>query len=111
MMEAFHETPWPNRLAIVENFQDPRLRTIGLQLIHIERPELLAPKTRRDLDLACAKRVLGHGDDIQWLTIPAALSEIEAMSRGLIGADLQHLKEHESYLRSQHNVALASLEL
>jgi exodeoxyribonuclease-1 len=111
LMNAFHTVPWPKRVPIVEKFQDSRLRKIGRQLIYLERPDLLDEKVRRELDLATANRLLGRGEDISWLTIPAALTEIQAMAQNLSGSDLQHLREHELYLRSRHTHALASLKL
>lgn len=110
LMEAFHTVPWANRVAIVEKFQDPRLRTIGRQLIYLERPDLLDQKVRRELDLATAKRVLGQCEDILWTTIPGALMEINTMSQGLCGPELDHILEHESYLRSRYAQALAYLK-
>ena len=58
-MDAFHEAEWPKRNAIVEEFKDPRLKILGRQLIHLERPDLLDKSVRREEQLAHANRVLG----------------------------------------------------
>ena len=75
-MEAFHEAEWEMRNDLVEKFQDPRLKIIGRQLIHMERPELLDKSISRKHHLAAAKRLLGQGDDIEWLTLPKALEQL-----------------------------------
>jgi exodeoxyribonuclease-1 len=110
LMAAFHEAEWPKRNAIVERFQDPRLRTIGRQLIHFERPELLDKAMRREHHLATTKRLLGQGEDISWLTLPEALEELRAMLPVASGAELSFLREHERYLRQRHREALSNIE-
>jgi exodeoxyribonuclease-1 len=106
LMDAFHEVAWPERHAIVEKFQDPRLKAIGRQLIHLERPDLLDKSSCRKHDLAAAKRLLGHGEDIPWLTLPKALEQLEEMLDGATGPELELLREHEHYLRERHEQAL-----
>ena len=110
LMDAFHEAEWPKRYAIVEKFKDPRLRAIGSQLIHLERPDLLDKAICREYDLATAKRLLGQGKDISWLTLPQALMELEGMLKGASGAELELLREHEQYLRKRHKQALAHVK-
>jgi exodeoxyribonuclease-1 len=107
LMDVFHDAEWPKRIAIVEKFRDPRLRTIGRQLIHLERPDLLDNAIRREHQLAAAKRLLGQSEDTCWLTLPKALEELEGMLQGASGAELQLLREHERYLRERQKEALA----
>jgi exodeoxyribonuclease-1 len=106
LMDAFHEAEWPKRNAIVEKFQDPRLRTIGRQLIHLERPDLLDKTIRREHHLAAANRLLGQGEDISWLTLPEALEQLKEMLATASGAELKLLREHDQYLRERHKQAL-----
>lgn len=110
LMDAFHKAEWPKRNAIVEKFKDPRLRTIGRQLIHIERPDLLDKAICRKHHLAAAKRLLGQGDEISWLTLPKALEELKAMLPVASGAELKFLQEHERYLCERHKEAVAHME-
>jgi len=107
LMDAFHETTWDKRHKIVEKFKDPRLRVIGKQLIHLERPEFLSISARQEHDVAVAKRLLGHGEDVLWLTLPEALKELGEMSANASGAKSKFLKEHEQYLQKRHKQALA----
>ncbi|HXN51411.1 MAG TPA: exonuclease domain-containing protein [Candidatus Acidoferrum sp.] len=106
LMDAFHEAEWPKRKAIVETFQDPRLRTIGRQLIHLERPDLLDKATRREHHMAAANRLLGQGEDISWLTLVEALEQLKGMLATATGAELKLLREHDQYLRERHKQAL-----
>jgi exodeoxyribonuclease-1 len=107
LMDAFHLAEWPMRLAIVEKFTDPRLKTIGIHLIHLERPELLDHVICREHSLAAARRLLGEGEDISWLTLPKALTEMEALLAAASEAELELLQEHDRYLRELHALALA----
>ena len=109
LMAQFHDTEWQKRIAIVESFQDPRLKAIGKQLIYLERPELLDDAARREHDLAAARRLLGQCQDVSWMTLPQALEQIEGLQNDVSGADLQMLQEHERYLRKLHQQALRNI--
>ena len=106
LMTEFHDVPWAQRTEIVERFLDSRLRKIGRHLIHTERPDLLEKHIRRDHDLATAKRLLGHGEEIAWVTLPEALNEIEQLVKSAKGAASIFFQEHEQYLRKRHEQAL-----
>ena len=105
LMDTFHSVPWPDRRAIVEQFKDPRLRTIGRQLIHIERPEFLDEVIQSEHRTFSARRLLGHGEDVTWLTLPKALDEIAKLLAAASGPELELLREHEQYLRALHDEA------
>lgn len=109
LMDAFHDAEWPMRNAIVDKFKDERLRAIGRQLIHFERPELLAKGALREHRLTGAKRLLGVCEEVSWLTLPKALDEIGAMLQDTSGAEVEFLREHEKYLRARHKEALAEM--
>ena len=106
LMGAFHAAEWPRRGAIVDKFQDPRLRRIGRQLIHLERPALLAEGIRHEHVAAGAKRLLGQGEDIAWLTLPKGLEQMEEMLVDATGQELKFLQEHHNFLRERHKQAL-----
>jgi exodeoxyribonuclease-1 len=111
LMDAFHEADWHERCAIVEKFQDRRLRTIGMQLIHLERPDLLDKAIDLEHRLAAARRLLGQGQDISWLTLPDALKELEGMLAATSGGELKLLQEHHKYLRDRHRQAVSDSKL
>jgi exodeoxyribonuclease-1 len=106
LMDAFHEAEWPDRCAIVEEFQDSRLRLIGMQLIHLERPDLIDKARSLAYRRAAAKRLLGHGEDVSWLTLPKAQEQLEEMLAAASGADLKLLREHKQFLRKRSEEAL-----
>jgi exodeoxyribonuclease I len=110
LMDAFHLAEWSERYAIVERFQDSRLRTIGRQLIHLERHDLLDEAVRREYDLAVAQRILGRNSETPWLTLPEAIGELEKMLAAAIGAELVLLREHNQYLRERYERALAHMQ-
>jgi exodeoxyribonuclease I len=110
LMDAFHAADWSMRKAIVGKFGDPRLKTIGIQLIHLEQPDLLDKASCQVHHLAATKRLLGQGEDISWLTLPEALEQLEVMSAAAPGAELKFLREHERYLRERHKEALAHVK-
>jgi len=100
LMEAFHEAEWPDRPAIVEALQDPRLTAIGRQLIYVERPDVLDDAIRQECRIAMSRRLLGIGEDIDWMTLPEALSELETMREGASETELvQFLRDHDLHLR------------
>jgi exodeoxyribonuclease-1 len=110
LMDAFHAADWSKRIPIVGKFRDPRLKTISMQLIHLERPDLLDKAIRMAHRLAATKRLLGQGEDISWLTLPEALEQLEVMSAAAPGAELEFLREHERYLRERHKEALGQVK-
>ena len=106
LMNAFHHADWANRPAIVERFRDPRLRTIGKQLIHLERPDLLDSAVRKQHESAAAKRLLGQCEGVLWLTLPQAMSQLIGMMEKAEGSELAKLKEFDVYFRNLHDRAL-----
>jgi exodeoxyribonuclease-1 len=77
LLERFHALPWDQRWQVVEQFSDSRMKRLGRRLIYLERPDVMDEARRRAHDRAWARRVLGHGDDVPWRTMPQALREID----------------------------------
>jgi exodeoxyribonuclease-1 len=77
LMEKFHQVPWEQRLIIAASFEDPRLKTIALHLIHLERPDLLKKPVCDEHDRTRARRVLGLDGEVPWLTLPEAIESAE----------------------------------
>lgn len=74
----FHQTPWEDRLALVSQFEDKRLRQLARRLVYVERPDTLPESHRRKLDAKLAQRMLGSGDS-EWLCLTDALVEVDEM--------------------------------
>ena len=75
-MDAFHEGEWSERAAIVCEFDDPRFRDLGEQLIYFEAPEVLTTERRQCWEERTARRLLGTGEPCDALTLPQALQEV-----------------------------------
>lgn len=97
-MSQFHETPWDRRIDIVAQFDDSRLRDIGLRLIYVERPEALPEGIRREQASSIADRLLGATTDCPWLTIPNAIIETDAMLVQADDASRLFLQSYRDYL-------------
>lgn len=96
LMNSFHEASWPDRLAIIEQFHDERLRELGYRLVHCERPDLLDDTVRRRHDDRIARYLLGLDNAVGWLTLREA---IEQANNILERSDLLHIREHRDYLQ------------
>jgi exodeoxyribonuclease-1 len=101
LMDAFHQTPWEDRPAIVDRFRDARLKTIGFRLIHGERPDLLSEDLRRHHDRELAARIAAEHNDHPWLTLRQALADLEEMMGSAVAAEVAMLAEHRQFLRDQ----------
>lgn len=100
-MEAFHLARWQDRVAILEEFQDERLRYYGLRLIHERYPEFLPPEARdfyRNHDRARLMDVTGSA---KWNTLAASLGAIEETRKGCTPDQLSMLNEYEAYLQDR----------
>lgn len=98
LMNAFHRAPWADRKAIVDQFNDQRLKTIGYRLIHSEMPEALGDDLRLAHDVELAQRISVEGVDLPWLTIPRALAELEGLIEAALEDERQFLIEHRDFL-------------
>ena len=74
-MDAFHSCDWTARAALVLEFDDPRFRELGEQLIYFEAPDVLTDDRRRYWTKRTAQRLLGTGEPCEALTLPKALQE------------------------------------
>ena len=108
-MKTFHSVAWEDRSVIVEKFADPRLRAIGRNLIHLERPDLLKAETKLSHDKQIAKRVLGQTDFVEWRTIQKALQELEAELPAASKEQADFLMSHQKLLHKKQSSAIATL--
>ena len=109
-MAIFHRGDWTARVAIVLEFDDPRFRELGEQLIYIEAPDVLTDEHRRYWEKRTAQRLLGTGKPCKALTLPKALREANDLlviaegeihdlltgHRNRLEADLAHLQSELS---------------
>jgi exodeoxyribonuclease I len=110
LMQQFHIVPWEERLSIVAAFQDPRLRCLGRQLIHVERPDLLPCFDCSEYDRAIALRITADAAEVPWLTLPKALGEIDTMLADADAEQTAFLQEHRDHLAQYMAKALTVLQ-
>jgi exodeoxyribonuclease-1 len=80
LMETFHEVPWEERPAIVEQMKDERLRYHGRLLIHELHPELLQDDHRHGVDALIWERLLTEeAPKDTWTSLHKALADTEQM--------------------------------
>jgi exodeoxyribonuclease-1 len=75
----FHAAAWKDRPALIDRFQDPRLKKLARRLIYFERPDLLDPDIRGQIDRAIWGRLRGHEPDAPGRSYAATLEEYEAL--------------------------------
>ena len=110
LMAQFHTVPWEDRIAIVERFEDERLRRMGQRLIHCERPDLLPVLKRAEYERRIAERICGIGGETPWLTLAKALQEIEELLEQADLAEIELLREHKAHLFARLRAANEALE-
>lgn len=110
LLRRFHNVPWPDRVDLVCQFTDPRLRRLGLRLIYFEHPELVDEAVRAKADRAMAKRLLGlTGGDQLWLTVPDAMLALEHRSDDAAGIETG-LGDFRRYLFERLSISAAALD-
>jgi len=70
-MAAFHDAPtWSQRYAIANTFQDERLRTLALRLVHAEDSSVIPSAHRLTHDRELAHRISGVDMGAPWRNLP-----------------------------------------
>jgi exodeoxyribonuclease-1 len=101
LMKRFHESAWEDRPALLRSFSDDRYRQLAQRLLACERPDLLeASQADRWADWL-QTRVL-TAEDVPWMTVTKALSEIEDLRTLSSVSAREPLDELEQFLLSRH---------
>jgi len=92
----FHAAPWNDRLALIDRFQDPRLKKLARRLVYFERPDLLDAALRIRMDQAIQDRLNGREPDAPGRTFAGALQEFDVLEAevGSIGPLLAAYRAH-----------------
>lgn len=101
LLTQFHGVPWERRPAIVARMVDPRLRQLGLQLIHAERPDVLDERDRLHLDQLAARRLVSDGEKLPWLTANKAEEAFESLITNAADNEKAFLLEHLALARAR----------
>ena len=108
-MEIFHCSSWEARPGIVSVLEDPRLRELGMRLIHAERPDVLKAGLRNQYQVEIAKRLTGNNETVPWLTLPKAIDQVDDLIAGAMDSEREFLQKHRRYLSERLEVALGYL--
>lgn len=104
-LDSFHLAPWEERLSLMAQFEDKRLRQLASRLIYFERPDLLDANSRQNFDTAIAKRLLAEETTVPWLTLPKAIAELDAMLETADESKQALLKAHREFLLDRLTMA------
>lgn len=97
-MAAFHNAPWSERLAIVQSFEDERLRWFGLRLMYFEARSVLPAPVRSEVEGRLAAQLMGDGTG--GLTCEQALAETDRLLGEMTTSD-DLLTEYRIYLQGR----------
>lgn len=103
-MNAFHQASWPDRLAIVQSFEDERLQWFGLRLLYSEARGVLPATVKAEIERRLANQLAGDGSGC--LTYELALAETDK----LMGEGADHdglLSRYRVYLQDRRVRAAA----
>lgn len=103
-MNAFHEAPWSDRLAIVQSLQDERLLWFGLRLIYFEARSTLPASIRTEVEHRLLNQLMGDGTGC--LTYELALAETDKLI-GEGGDQHGTLTNYRSFLERRRARAMA----
>jgi exodeoxyribonuclease-1 len=100
-LEVFHQSPWKERLTLLEQIDDQRLKRLGRRLIFIERPDVLPEKIRQQMTTAMAKRLIAGDGEGTWRCLQQAIEEADELIALASEEQLVLLKEHRDLLARQ----------
>jgi exodeoxyribonuclease-1 len=103
-MAAFHKASWSDRFAIVQSFEDERLRWFGLRLIYVEARAVLPESARLEIEDRLASQLIGDGTGC--LTYEQALAETGKLLAEVVDAD-GLLAQYRLYLQGRSARAAA----
>ena len=100
-MDQFHGTEWPARAALIEQFEDERLRRLGGRLMHSEAAHCLPEATRQEYDTLIARRLMAEAGTVPWLTLPQAIADTHDLLHSAVGAERELLSDLLHYLNTR----------
>jgi exodeoxyribonuclease I len=105
LLEKFHNIEWEDRVKLINEFQDARLKKLGNQLIYIERPHLLPEKLRQECIQAHKDRILHADTEVPWLTMMAAKEELKNLITDCADIDKEFYQHHLAFIEYRINEA------
>ena len=100
LMAQFHDEEWTNRVGLADRIEDDRVQEFARRLIYFERPDLLSPQKRSELDAWRTARLLGDNQDVPWMTVQKALQETDDLLQNAADDDAALLSEVRDFLHT-----------
>lgn len=101
IMERFHELDWSQRLPLIDQLQDDRLRILGERLVHAEAPDTMDEQTLRRHELDIAQRLMSAEGSVPWLTLPKAIQDTHDLLANANETDAALLRDVLAYLTTR----------
>lgn len=101
LLEKFHNIEWEDRLEVINQFEDARLKKLGTQLIYVERPHLLPEDTRQECNQTLKNRILHTDPEAPWLTMMAAKQELENLITDCADIDKEFYQHHLALIENR----------
>jgi exodeoxyribonuclease I len=109
LMERFHALDWQQRLPLIGQFGDERLRALGQRLVYSEARDLMHQTTLHQYEAAIARRLMVSDGTTPWLTYPKAIADVEDFLAIAQGSDAALLSGHRDFLRERAEQAAGLL--
>ncbi len=100
-MDEFHMMGWPERAALVNTFEDDRLKYHGQRLVFEHDPSLLSSEVRAEIIAHHSSRLMEETADCQWTTLHSALSAINEMAQNCSASERAMLDEYRTYVTAR----------
>jgi exodeoxyribonuclease-1 len=97
-LELFHNLPWEQRLALLDQIEDLRLKQLGRRLIFVERPDVISDRLRGKMTIALAQRLINADGAWPWLCLQRAIREADDLITLAPDEQKTFLREHRCYL-------------
>ena len=107
LMVQFHRAPWSERLSILGQIDDERLKHFGYRVIFNDSPKTLGTTMHEALKQRLNERLL-HKGDVPWVTVNKALAEIQKLRPAAVGRAVHILDEYRNYLEALKAIPVAA---
>ena len=109
LLDRFQAVDWSERLSVLAELTDERLRVLGRRLIYCEASYLMQDSVCHDYEVAIARRLTANEGAVPWLTLSRAITEANDLLANATGAEGPLLNGHLDRLRQQADNASALL--
>ena len=98
LLEKFQISSWEDRLKIIDQFRDDRLRQLGKRLIAFFAPYLLTEQQKSDLSSFIKKRWMTLDNNANWTTVQTVKNDLAKMKDESL--DAQYINDLQNFYTS-----------